>query len=313
MPPPTAPPWRSALVTGASSGIGTAIARQLADSGVSLVLVARRVDRLDQLAAELGSTKVEVLAADLARDDDCARVAARLADTEQPIDLLVNCAGLGAAGVFADGDLEVYRQMLAVNVEALVALSHAAVGPMRDRGRGWIVNISSLGGHAPGPRFAVYSATKAFVTSFSEALHEELRRSGVVVTAICPGATRTEFGEVSGADSGDLPDFLWQGADEVAAEALAAAAAGRAVRRDGLAEPARGGVHRRAPPFRQPPHRGQGRRPAVGLVLLSCGSSGRRSGRRRAPGCGRRSRTARGGSRRTRPASPASPRDGGCG
>ena len=120
--------------------------------------------------------------------------------------------------------------MLAVNVDALVALSHAAVGPMRDRRRGWIINISSLGGHAPGPRFAVYSATKAFVTSFSEALHEELRRSGVVVTAICPGATRTEFGDVSGADGDDLPAFLWQDADEVADEALAAAAAGRAVR-----------------------------------------------------------------------------------
>jgi uncharacterized protein len=229
--PATAQPWRSALVTGASSGIGTAIARQLAGAGVSLVLVARRVDRLDQLAAELRPTvEVEVLAADLADADDRIRVAARVADLDRPIDLLVNCAGLGAAGTFADGDLEDYRQMLAVNVEALVELSHAAVGPMRERGRGWIVNMSSLGGHAPGPRFAVYSATKAFVTSFSEALHEELRRSGVVVTAICPGATRTEFGEVSGADSGDLPDFLWQEADDVAAETLAAAAAGKAVR-----------------------------------------------------------------------------------
>jgi short-subunit dehydrogenase len=217
-------------VTGASSGIGTALARQLAAAGVGLVLVARRVDRLDELAAELRpTTDVEVLTADLAAEGDRARVAARLADADHPIDLLINCAGLGSAGPFADGDVEVYRQMLAVNVEALVVLSHAAVGPMRARGRGWIVNISSLGGHAPGPRFAVYSATKAFVTSFSEALHEELRRSGVVVTAICPGATRTEFGKVSGADSGGLPGFLWQDADEVASEALAAAAAGKAV------------------------------------------------------------------------------------
>ena len=224
-------PWRTALVTGASSGIGTALARQLAGDGVGLALVARRVDRLEQLAAELrGTAEVEVIGADLSDPGDRAVVAGRLDAPDRPIDLLVNCAGLGAAGPFVDGEVAAYHQMIAVNVEAVVELSHAAAVPMRRRGRGWIMNISSLGGHAPGPRFAVYSATKAFVTSFSEALHEELRREGVVVTAICPGATRTEFGEISGADGGDLPGFLWQDADTVAREALEAVAGGRAVR-----------------------------------------------------------------------------------
>jgi len=143
---------------------------------------------------------------------------------------LVNCAGTGASGPFVDGDLERYRQVIDLNITALVELSHAALGPMTTRRRGWVINISSLGGHAPGPGFAVYSASKAFVTSFSESLHEEVRRAGVVVTAICPGATHTEFGEVSGVDDSGLPAMLWQEADEVAAEALAAAAAGKAVR-----------------------------------------------------------------------------------
>jgi len=176
------------------------------------------------------SLDVEVLVADLTDRADLIRVAARVADGDRPIDLLVNNAGLGAGGAFAEGSINTYRQIIDLNVAALVELSHAAVGPMLARRRGWVMNMSSLGGHAPGPGFAVYSATKAFVTSFSESLHEEVRRSGVVVTAVCPGATRTAFGERSGAETADLPGLLLQDADEVAAEALAATAAGRAVR-----------------------------------------------------------------------------------
>ena len=260
--PPVEHPWTSALVTGASSGIGAAIARELAGAGVSLVLVARRADRLAELADELRASSrpnsrsrarladelrassgprsgrgdgdrsldVEVLVADLTDRADLIRVAARVADGDRPIDLLVNNAGLGAGGAFAEGSINTYRQIIDLNVAALVELSHAAVGPMLARRRGWVMNMSSLGGHAPGPGFAVYSATKAFVTSFSESLHEEVRRSGVVVTAVCPGATRTAFGERSGAETADLPGLLLQDADEVAAEALAATAAGRAVR-----------------------------------------------------------------------------------
>ena len=226
-------PWKSALVTGASSGIGEAFARLIADGGAtSIVLVARRVDRLETLATALqrpGLT-VEVLEADLADAAGRAVVAKRLADDAEPIELLVNCAGLGAATGFADGDADRYREIVDVNINAVVELSHAAIAPMLARHRGWILNVSSLGGHAPGPGFAVYSATKAFVTSFSESLHEEYRKAGVVTTAVCPGATRTEFGETSGADGDDLPSLLWQQPIEVAEEGLRATAAGRAVR-----------------------------------------------------------------------------------
>lgn len=219
-------------MTGASSGIGAAMARELGHAGVDLVLVARRADRLEDLAAEIGrgGAAVEVLAADLTAADDLARVAGRAGDRDRPIDLLVNCAGLGASGPFVDGDLARYRQIVSLNIEAVVELTHAALGAMRERRRGWVVNISSLGGHAPGPGFAVYSASKAFVTSFSESLHEEVRRSGIMVTAVCPGATRTEFGDEAGMGAGHLPDLLWQEADEVSREALTAAAAGKAVR-----------------------------------------------------------------------------------
>jgi len=230
-------PWTSALVTGASSGIGRALAERLARSGVALVLVARRRDVLDELATELTARSagpVEVLAADLAEPSGRAAVAERLRSQENPIELLVNNAGLGAAGPFVEGDLDRYRQIEAVNIEAVVELSYAVLGVMRARRRGWVLNVSSLGGHAPGPRFAVYSASKAFVTSFSESLHEELRPDGVVVTVVCPGATHTDFGSVSGATDGDLPGWLWQEPAEVADEALAAVASGRAVRVTGL-------------------------------------------------------------------------------
>lgn len=230
-------PWSSALVTGASSGIGEALARQLGAAGVDVVLVARRAERLDELATTLRSAhgiQAETLTADLTDRVGLDAVAVRLGDVDRPIDLLVNCAGAGASGPFVDGDLDTYRQVLALNVNAVVELTHAALGPMRARRSGWIMNISSLGGHAPGPNFAVYSATKAFVTSFSESLHEEGRRFGVVVTAVCPGATTTEFGELAGSAGEDLPRVLLQSADEVAAEALAATARGRAVRVTGI-------------------------------------------------------------------------------
>jgi len=226
-------PWSTALVTGASSGIGAALARQLADAGVGLTLVARRADRLAELAAvaEAASGRpVDVLPADLTDPADRAVVAGRLADLDRPVDLLVNSAGFGANGPFVDGELSTYHEVIDLNIAALVELTHAALAPMVARRRGWVMNISSLGGHAPGPNFAVYSASKAFVTSFSESLHEEVRRAGVVVTAICPGATHTEFGARAGVDDNGLPELLWQSADEVASEALAASAAGRAVR-----------------------------------------------------------------------------------
>ncbi len=222
-------PWSSALVTGASSGIGESMVRQLAAQGVPTVVVARRRDRLDALAAEL--TGIEVLAADLADEHDRARVAERIGDGARPIDLVVNNAGFGTSGDFVD--IEVSRSLgeVELNVSALVHLSHAAAAAMVARGRGWICNVSSVASFQANPRLATYAATKAFVTSFSEALHVELAPRGVHVTALCPGLTRTEFQSVSNTtgDATKFPEFAWMTADEVARTGLDDTARGRAL------------------------------------------------------------------------------------
>jgi short-subunit dehydrogenase len=227
-------PFVSALVTGASSGIGEAMVRRLAVAGVPTVVVARRVDRLQQLASELPG--VEVLAADLGTKRGRGLVAERLGDGERPIDLLVNNAGFGSAGQFVDLDAERLADEVGLNALALTVLCRAAVSGMVDRGRGWLLNVSSVAAFQPVPRLAVYAATKAYVLSLSEALHEELRGTGVKVTALCPGLTRTEFVEVSGADADDswLVSPLWMSADAVADTGLADAAKGRAVSVPGL-------------------------------------------------------------------------------
>lgn len=218
-------PWTSALVTGASSGIGREIAVLLAEAGVRTVVVARRGDRLDELAA--AHPGVEPLVADLGTAAGVATVAERAAG----VDLLVNNAGFGIEGPFADVSALDHARMIELNVVALTALTRAAAGPMRDRRRGWILNVSSMASFQPGPSAATYSATKAFVTSLSEALHEELKGARVVVTASCPGFTRTEFHEVSGsADSATrIPGVAWLSARDVAASALRACAAGQAL------------------------------------------------------------------------------------
>jgi short-subunit dehydrogenase len=229
---PSSGPPPCALVTGASGGIGAAFARLLAGDGHDLVLVARRREQLDALAAELvgqHGVEVEVLVADLTDGDDVRAVEARLADLHRPIDLLVNNAGAGVTGDFIDSPIAEHRRQIDLNITAVVCLSHAAARVMEPRKQGAILNVSSLGGLAPAPRFATYAASKAFVVSFSEALHEELRPSGVKVTCVCPGATRTDFGKHSGADADDLPELLWQTADEVAAQGLAALARNQAV------------------------------------------------------------------------------------
>ena len=226
-------PWDSALVTGASSGIGAEMARLLAAHGVGrLVLVARRVDRLDQLTAELREahgTEVELLPADLAEPGPLAVVEARLADADRPIDLLVNNAGLGTLGPLhslpADGE----EREIRVNVVALVRLTRAALPGLLERARGGVLNVSSMASYQPAPGTATYGASKAFVTSFTEAVHEEVRGSGVSITALCPGFTRTEFqerSEWSGQDG--LPGVAWLTADQVARASLDGARAGRA-------------------------------------------------------------------------------------
>lgn len=226
------PPWTRALVTGASSGIGRAIALQLADAGTPVVLVARDTARLDELAAELRGrhgVDAEVMTADLSVADDRHRVEQRLG-AEPTIDLLVNNAGFGTYGPFTSLDADDEEREITVNVTAPMRLARAAASGMVARRGGWILNVSSMASLQPTPLNATYGATKAFLTSFSESLHEELRSDGVVVTAVLPGFTRTEFQQRAGlGDAGGVPGFLWQSAEVCAAAAIAGTAAGRAI------------------------------------------------------------------------------------
>ncbi|MDP2673705.1 MAG: SDR family oxidoreductase [Dehalococcoidia bacterium] len=217
-----------ALITGASSGIGEAFARRLAKRGHDLVLVARRRDRMEKLAAQLSEAhgvEAEVVEADLADDSAVATVEERLRRGD--IDLLVNDAGFATRGEFAGLPLARELEELDVNVRALMRLSHAALGPMVERGRGAVINVASVGAFQPVPHMATYAATKAFVLHFSEALHEEVKGKGVTVTCLCPGAVKTEFQQVAGVDEGRLR--AWKSADDVVESALKAASARRAI------------------------------------------------------------------------------------
>jgi uncharacterized protein len=228
--------WQRALVTGASSGIGAAFARELGKAGADLVIVARTVDKLEALADEVrdrSGVDVEVLGADLADPDALAGVEQRVAAVERPIDLLVNNAGYGFQGEFGEIPVDDEEAEIRVNIIALVRLSHAAAQRMPTTGGGGILNVSSVASFQPSPHGANYGATKAYVTSLSQALHEELRPKGVTVTALCPGLTRTEFQDRGGYRIG-LPEFAWQQADEVARAGLAAVARGDAIEVPGL-------------------------------------------------------------------------------
>lgn len=218
-----------ALITGASAGIGEAFARQLARKGYDVVLVARRRDRLEKLA-ELVTTAhgvaAEIIEADLAQPDDVAAVEKRLRVGD--ITMLVNCAGFGTRGEFASLPEERELEEIDVNVRALTRLSHSALEMMVPAHSGTIINVASTGAFQPVPYMATYAATKAYVLSFSEALHEEAKPHGVTVTCVCPGATRTEFQQVAGVDERALRTG-WATPDSVAAAALRAAARGKAI------------------------------------------------------------------------------------
>ena len=219
--------FASAVVTGASSGIGEAMARQLGRAGVATVVVARRADRLAALAAEFPT--IEVLVADLTTDEGVAEVE-RLIEA-RGVDLVVNNAGFGTSGPFHTLDPDRLDREIALNVRALTRLSHAALRTMVPRGRGHLLNVSSVASFQPAPLLGVYAATKAYVTSLTESLHEEVRGTGVRVTALCPGLTRTEFISVSNPSgrSATYPDFMWLDADAVAAAALDDIQRGRAL------------------------------------------------------------------------------------
>ena len=218
----------TALVTGPTAGIGLRFAHQLARRGHDLVLVARDVDRLAEVAAQLRTAygvEVEVLPADLADRTQLARVEARLADPNAPVDLLVNNAGFGLKGRFLEHDVEAEQAMLDVLVTAVMRLSHAALGPMAERGHGGLINVSSVAAHLPR---GTYGAAKAWVTSFGEWAAAEYAASGVRVTTLHPGFTTTEFHQRMDVGRGSAPAFMWLDADEVVSRALADFDRGRA-------------------------------------------------------------------------------------
>ncbi len=203
-----------ALVTGASSGIGAAFARRLARDGYSLILVARRRDRLEELARELGGA--EVLPADLTIDDDLHAVEQRIAAASN-LEMLVNNAGFGVMGLFFRSDLAVQDQMHHLHVTATLRLSHAALRDMVARGKGAVINVSSVAGFGTAPGSVSYSATKAWMTSFTEGLDLELKSVGskVKVQALCPGFTISGFHDAAKMDRKTIPAWLWMKAEDV--------------------------------------------------------------------------------------------------
>ncbi|OAN43426.1 SDR family NAD(P)-dependent oxidoreductase [Microbacterium sp. H83] len=220
----------TALITGASAGLGAEFARQLARRRADLVLVARSEERLADIAADLRSeygVAVELIVADLSREDDVERVAARVADSSDPIDLLVNNAGFGLPLQFADNDIDDEVRHLRVHVEASMRLMHAALQVMRGRG-GRIINVSSVAGFISR---STYSACKSWLIGFSRWANAEYARDRVTVTAVCPGFTHTSFHERMGMPPGEegVPRFLWLDARDVVREGLRDAALGRAV------------------------------------------------------------------------------------
>ncbi len=239
-----------ALVTGASAGIGEGFAKLLARRGYDLVLVARRRERLDALAQELGkghSASCEVIDADLTLDEDVSRI-------ENPlrtggIELLVNNAGFGTFGEFARLPIERELAEVDLNIRALFRLTHAALGSMVERKRGGIINVASGAAFQPIPYNATYAATKAFVLHFSEALHEEVKPYGVTVTCLCPGPVKTEFQQVAGISESFMPSFAWEPVDSVVEAALSGLRAGRAIVTPGIVNMMTTASSRMAPRF----------------------------------------------------------------
>lgn len=212
---------RTVLITGASSGIGVELARLFAENGDRLVLTARRTDRLEALAKEIWdkhAVHAAVIPADLGKPDGAKQLAIEAGRKGLVIDVLVNNAGFGLRGEFAKLSFDRQLEMVQVNVTAPTALAGLFLPGMLARGNGGILNVASLAAFQAGPEMAVYYATKAFLLSFSEALHEEAKGKGVTVTALCPGPVPTEFGEV--AQMGDAALFK---TGVVSAEAVAKA------------------------------------------------------------------------------------------
>ena len=224
----------TALVTGASSGIGAAVARELAGRGHGVTLVARREERLRDLAEELSSAhgiRAEAIGSDLG--DPAAReaLATEIETRGLDVEILVNNAGFGGYGTFVKIGRERQLDMVHLNVEAIVDLMGRYVPGMQERGRGVVINIASIAAFQPMPDNAVYAATKAFVLSLGEGTHAELKDAGVTVTSVCPGPVRTEFMDVadmSGAEESS-PGFVWSTPEQVAEQAVQGAERGKRV------------------------------------------------------------------------------------
>ena len=221
-----------ALVTGASAGLGVEFARQLAKRGHRLVLAARRKDRLEALASELGNARA--VAIDLGEPGSGARLVAGIEAAGEQVHVLVNNAGFGLGGRFAELDAQRQREMIDLNVGTLTDLCRAVLPTMIERRGGGILNVASTAAFQPGPGMAVYFATKAFVLSFTEALHEEVKPHNVRVSALCPGPTRTEFGAVAGFGDEGAFDRLSMEAEPVVTAGLHGLDANKAVVVPGL-------------------------------------------------------------------------------
>jgi uncharacterized protein len=230
LPPPSES--ATALVTGASAGIGEAIARELASRGHGVTLVARREERLRALAADLSHThgvRTEAIAADLGNAAARERLATQIEGLGLQVEVLVNNAGFGTAETVTDLDRERLVAMLRLNCEALLDLQARYLPEMVARGQGAVINIASTAAFQPIPGTATYAATKAFVLSLSEAVHEELKGTGVTLTAVCPGPVRTEFTQVAGIEQAEeqLPGVFWTSSEAVAKAAVDAAENGK--------------------------------------------------------------------------------------
>jgi hypothetical protein len=219
----------TALITGATAGLGAAFARRLATRGYHLVLVARNTERLWREATELHDrhgVEADVITADLATESGIAAVEQRLRDREHPVDLLVNNAGFGNKGRYLEVPIEDELKMLKVHCEAVLRLTSAAAESMRERHRGGVINVASVAAFLPR---GTYSASKAWITQFTQGAARDLAKKGVRLLALCPGLVRTEFHERAGMDTKGLPRWMWLDADDVVEAALQDLARGKAL------------------------------------------------------------------------------------
>jgi short-subunit dehydrogenase len=226
-----------ALITGASSGIGEALAREFARQDYDLIITARRSDRLEALARELRElVNVDIITCDLGEALGARHLTQAIDALGKDVDILVNNAGIAHGDDFHGSDFEKVEQLIALNVSALTHLTHHFIQPMVKRGAGKILNVASVAAFQPVPSMAAYAASKAFVLSLTESLSEELRGTGVSITALCPGLTKTELVEDLMAQ--DVPEFMMSSTKEVAREGYSALMANEVIRIPGVANQA---------------------------------------------------------------------------